>query len=251
MKIGICFSGGGARGAAHIGVLKALHERGLRPTVISGVSAGALVGAFYAAGYHPDEILRILVTSRVTGFLKLALHRMGFLSIETTAKFFKKYLPARFEDLRIPLVVNATEIQSGRMVFFERGELIRPLQASACIPVVFKPVRLDNELYVDGGVLNNLPVEPLQGRCDFIIGSHANPFGEHRQLKNFRQVLERTFNLTVAQNVSERRLQCDLLIEPAELAQYRVFELSKVEAIFQTGYRAAAQALDRLPLAAG
>src|SRR4051812_29128314 len=132
MKIGLALSGGGARGVAHLGVLKALLEHGIEPAMISGVSAGAIAGSLYAAGYQPDEILEIIISTKMFRFLRPAMSRVGILKMDRTDAIYLKYLTGNsFEALKIPLIVSATNLNRGETVYFDRGELIKPIQASS------------------------------------------------------------------------------------------------------------------------
>ena len=153
-KIGLVLSGGGARGFAHLGLIQALNEAGIFPDVISGTSAGALVGVLYADGYNPKEILKLMNAGSRFDLMRPALPREGLLQINGIAKILKTSLRAKsFSELKIPLFVSATDLNNGKAVYFSEGELLEPVIASASIPVLFQPVKINNISYVDGGVL--------------------------------------------------------------------------------------------------
>ncbi len=236
MKIGLVLSGGGARGITHLGALQAFDELGLRPSAISGTSAGAIVGALYAAGHAPKEILRLLIQTSFFKIFSLSSKFMGLLRMESTEKAYRQFLPEdNFAQLSIPLHVCATDLDRGESVYFSQGELIKPLQASSCIPFLFAPVSIDGKFYVDGGILNNLPVEPLLGQCDYLIGVHSNAVAELK-VSSLRDVLERTFLLAVNANIEHRKTKCDLFIEPPKMADYKAFDVKKADEIFTVGY---------------
>lgn len=238
MKIGIAFSGGGVRGVAHLGILKALEQFGIRPVMITGTSAGAIVGAFYAYGYRPEEILDFIKKTRLLRILRVSFTGKGLLTLEKTEHFFKSFLPTdSFEALKLPLHICATNVTSGKAAFFSKGELVKPVIASSAIPVLFTPVTIGKELYMDGGVVNNLPVEPLIGQCDKIIGLHCNPVDEHYKAGSMRNLLERTFILTISRNVAQRKHHCDLFLEPYELRRFGALEFSRIQEIFDLGYQ--------------
>ena len=156
-------SGGGARGFAHLGVIQALNEAGIYPDVISGTSAGALAGVLYADGYSPEEILKLMNSGSRLDFMRPAMPREGLLQINGIIKILKAHLKAKtFEELKIPLYVAATDLNNGKSVYFSEGNLLDPVIASASIPVLFQPVKINNISYVDGGVLDNLPVYPIR-----------------------------------------------------------------------------------------
>ncbi len=159
-NIGLVLSGGGARGFAHLGLMQALNEAGIFPDVISGTSAGALAGVLYADGYTPREILHLMNTGSRLDFMRPALPREGLLQIGGIIKILKSCLRAKtFEELKIPLYVTATDLNNGRAEYFSSGILLDPVIASASIPVLFQPVMINDIYYVDGGVLDNLPVK--------------------------------------------------------------------------------------------
>lgn len=139
--IGLVLSGGGARGFAHLGVMKALTELGIHISEISGTSAGAIAGSLFAAGYAPDQILEIIEETNVFDFLRPVFNKPGLSSMEKVEEVLSNYLSDdSFESLQIKLFVNATDLNSGEEIFFSSGPLIKPIVASACIPVIFSPV---------------------------------------------------------------------------------------------------------------
>ncbi len=238
MNVGLVLSGGGARGIAHLGVIKALLEQGIQIDRISGTSAGAIVGALFAHGYPPDEILKIIETAGFMRHLRPAWSRMGLLSLNTVVDLFRSFIPHdRFEELAIPLHVVAVDLNEGEQEIFDTGELIRPVLASCCLPGIFEPFTIHKRQFVDGGVLNNLPVEPLEHKVDFIIGSHCNPFGITRPITSMRGVVERSLILAVQAKTKERFAKCDLLIEPPQLADYDVRDLRRSRELFRIGYQ--------------
>ncbi len=237
MKTGIVLSGGGSRGMAHLGVIKALDELGVDIHIISGSSSGAIIGAMYSNGYSPDEIFQIVKDIRYLKILRPAISRTGLLKMDGAEMLYDKYITVnRFDALKIPLIVAATDVQLGKTAYFSEGALIRALMASSCIPIVFEPLRFEDRLYVDGGLLNNLPAQILVGKCDRIIGIHTNPVDEDFVVTNFKSMIERTFLLTINANAYPQRKYCDLFVEPPALKPYKVFDTGKLEEIFTIGY---------------
>lgn len=233
MKIGIVLSGGGIRGVAHLGVLMALQEKGIAISNIAGTSAGAIVGALYANGINPYEALQIFQETKLLKFIRPAFKSPALLNIENVANLLKTYLPHNsFENLKIPLTITATNFNEGKLVYFSEGELIRKILASSCIPGVFKPIELDGKFYVDGGVLNNFPVEPLIGKCDIIIGSSCNHLPVVNQFRNMKHVIERAAILSINHDMEEKKKCVDIMIEPKGLGETSVFDVKKAEEIF-------------------
>lgn len=244
-NIGLVLSGGGARGFAHVGVLKALNEAGIYPEVISGTSAGALVGVLYADGYKPEEIMQMMNSTSKLHYIRPTVPREGLLQISGIERILKDNLRARkFEDLNIPLFVTATDLNNGKVVYFSKGELLNPVIASASIPVLFTPVIIDNIHYVDGGVLDNLPLKPIEKKCRVIIGSFVNPTGYEKTVTSLVQIAERSFMLSMAREVMEKAEKFDLFIAPIELKDYKILDPEKAIEVHDIGYNATIRKLD-------
>jgi NTE family protein len=237
LKIGLALSGGGVRGISHLGVLKGLNEAGIVPTQISGSSAGAIAGAMYCQGFQPEEILKIIVETNFFKFMRPAISWKGILKMDTVESLFKIYLGHNdFAQLKTPLSVAATDINKGKVVYFSEGELIKPILASACIPGMFEPIVIGGKHLVDGGVLNNLPVEPLEGICDVVIGVNCNHLPVETNIRNIKNLIERSVIMSMNFNVYSRKSKCDFFIEAPGLAKYGVFDIKKAAQLFQAGY---------------
>jgi len=237
MKIGLALSGGGARGFAHLGVIKALEEIGVTIAEVSGTSAGAIAGAFYCYGYSPDEILSIISSQGFLKSVRPAWSWTGLLSMDGFKEVMLKYLPENsFESLKIPLTIAATEIRLGRVTYFDSGVLVPRVIASSSIPALFDPLMLDGYVYVDGGIMDNLPARPLVGKSDFIIGSHCNPVEQRFDIKNAKEVTERSLLIAINGNANHSKTHCNVVIEPVELGRYNTFDLSRGKEIFDIGY---------------
>ncbi len=238
MKIGVVLSGGGARGICHLGVLKALDEFGVKIDFLSGTSAGAITGSLYSYGYKPDEIANIISSTSLARSLKFAWKWTGLLSLDGLRELFIKYIPENsFDALKIPLTIAATDIRKGKIEYFSTGELIQPILASSCVPAVFNPIEIAGGLYVDGGVLDNLPVKGIADKCDFIIGSHCNFIRSDVDLKNFRTVIERSLLMAINGSTTTSKTLCNILIEPPDVGNFSGFDLSKTKEIFDVGYQ--------------
>lgn len=238
MKIGIALSGGGARGISHMGSLKAFDEFGIKPTALSGTSAGAIVGAMYAYGYTPEEMIKII---KGTGFLQLfrpAFRWTGILNLDGVKQYLAKLIKENtFECLSIPLTIAATDIAAGKVEYFKRGELLTPIMASCSIPGIFHPVTIDGKIYVDGGIVDNLPIKPLKRKVDYIIGLHCNPVEPGYEAKNIKEVVERSMLMAMYTGTKARMKKCDLVIEPKELSKFTVFDIGHAAEIYKIGYK--------------
>lgn len=239
MNIGLVLSGGGMRGVAHIGAIKALEEHNIIPTHIAGSSAGAIVGAMYAYGYDYKEILKFFQSIQLLDITKYAVNKPGLIDAEKFYNNFKAYLiEDNFSALKKELYITATDILNGKLDIFKKGELIRPVIASSAFPGVFAPVKINDNYYVDGGVLNNFPVKLLKKKCDLIIGVYVNGYEpiNIQNLKHSHNVVERAFKLKSVKDDLKKFKQCDMVIYPKDLGKYGTFDRRNSKAIFQLGY---------------
>lgn len=238
MKLGLSLSGGGARGISHVGVLKALDEEGIKVDMITGASAGAIAGAFYCYGYAPDEIFKIITSVKLYRYVRPALNRSGLLKMDPVEPVYRKFLPEDdFSVLKIPLVISATNLRRGTTEYFNSGKLIPALMASTSVPVIFNPVNINGEHYVDGGILNNLPIEPMIGFADRIIGVNCNPVSENYEVGNMRSLLERSLLMAINVNSYTKKSICDLFLEPPGLKMFGGLDFKKAGEMFDIGYQ--------------
>lgn len=156
---GLVLSGGGARGFAHIGVLKVLEREGFRPDLVAGTSMGAIIGALYAAGHSPDTIHEFSRSLRWIDLIDPNTFGPGLLKGDKLGKALAEVLPETFEELGLPLAVTTTDIESGQQVILREGDLVTAVRASSCFPGAFEPIEHQGRMLFDGGVVNNLPVE--------------------------------------------------------------------------------------------
>jgi len=244
--LGIALSGGGARGIAHIGVLQALEEHEIYPQHLAGASAGALVGVLYAAGYAPLDILHIFKESSLAKLFKVGLPTRGLSDNSYLIEVLKEHLDEdRFEALARCMHLSVTNLTTGQYEIHSEGPLFQLVAASAAIPILFQGSVIEEELYVDGGVLNNLPIEPLVGRCYPIVGVNVTPIQRKGGLDGMLEVGYRTFDLVMWGNVAPRLKQCDVVLEPSA-HQYAIFDIKSADEIYQLGYEAAMQQMPEI-----
>jgi len=239
-SVGLVLSGGGARGFAHVGVLKALNEAGIYPDVISGVSAGAIAGALIADGHDADEIMGMFKETKTYKYIEFIIPKSGLVKITGIAKILDQNLKAKtFEELKIPLFVTACDLTNGKIEYFYKGELLNRVLASSTVPVLFQPIKMDSKTFVDGGVMNNFPVEPIEKKCDLLIGVHVNPLGYVKDFTSMLSIAERAFHLCFSMNLGKKAKKCDIFIEPPELKDYKLLDVPKIKDIYQWGYKEA------------
>ncbi|MEI7596614.1 MAG: patatin-like phospholipase family protein [Bacteroidota bacterium] len=248
-NIGLVLSGGGVRGFAHLGAIKALSEHGIIPEVISGTSAGAVVAALYADGYTPDEIISLFNDRSFSKYFDICVPKMGLLKMSGLYRILTCSLKAKvFEDLNMPIFVCATNLNKGKSEYFCKGELLKPLLASSSIPVLFPPIEINGDLYNDGGVLDNLPLLPIIRKSKKLIGVFVNPVGTKKNIVGLKSIAERSFQLSISRNIPVKRLKFDLFIEPDKLSKFGVLEISKIQDVFSIGYEYTSELLEKTDL---
>lgn len=253
-SIGLVLSGGGSKGIAHAGAIKFLEEQNIRPHRIAGTSAGAIVGAMYAWGKTPDEILEFFKSVYLFQWRHFTFKKAGLIDSES----FKDYFHAIFKDaslaeLTIPTQITATDMVRGRLKIFESETKISDaLLASSAFPGIISPFEINGDLYSDGGILNHFPTDILQGQCENIIGVYVSPIQkiEAKDLNSIRAVTTRAFDILSANSDMQKFNICEWVIEPKQLSIYSTFEMNKakMDAIFKIGYEAAKSSFEKLNL---
>jgi NTE family protein len=238
-------SGGGARGFAHVGVLKALEEADIYPSAIAATSAGALVGAFIADGFTPDELKDIVLKN--VGFRSLIDWRhfgSSLISLNKIGDFMRKNLRhQRIEDLLIPFFPTATNFLDGSQGIFNKGNLVDAVLAASSIPAMFPPVMIENIPYVDGGLFNNLPIEPFLYQKDTVIAVHVNPIAPYDAKVNTAKLIDRALHLSFVPTIQAAAKGCHLFIEPSDLHAFGMFDAHKLGEIYEVGYKYAKELL--------
>lgn len=238
-KYGLTLSGGGVRGLAHVGVIRAMQERGLEADVISGASAGAIVGALYARGLSPDEMLDFFKGTELFRWDVLTWIKPGLIDTEKFYKVFHEIFPEDdFSSLDKRLKIVATDIVNGKPKIFDDGELIKPILASAAFPVVLSPVDIGGILYADGGIVNNFPVELVRDQCQTLIGVYVSTPKtlKPEDLDSTVEILLRAYHLNIANQSLSKMNMVDIPITPEELTDYNTFDTRHLQKIHDIGY---------------
>ena len=244
---GLVLSEGGFKGTAHIGIIKALNERDIYPDTISGVSAGAIVGALYADGINPPYMLAFCKETPLFKYNFFTIYKSGLFDTEKYYLFFSKYFEKdTFDALEKELFVTATDLQAGVPKVFCSGKLIRPLLACAALPPVFNPVTIDGRFYADGGIMNNFLLEPITNRADYIIGCYTSGMKEIGKtvLKNPLQLANLTNRLMLHANSREKLFATDILFRPTGLEYIKVLDKKGIDKAFLIGYDHASRYVD-------
>ena len=245
-SLGICLSGGGALGFAHIGVLQSLEDHDIFPTHIVGSSMGAIVGTLYAAGYSPAEMLQLVKDDKLYKITKLMTIRPTFLKsgLSTHAmlrSLIRELIPHNcFEQLKKKMHVCVVNLNTAEWEIVSTGnELDKWVAASATIPGVFETIKDGETFYVDGGVLNNMPAQGIAEFCQTIIGVDVIPHIVPTELKKPIDALAFSVRAMQHQNSKAGRDLCRFIIEPQAITEFHEFSFDAYQAIYQYGYSAA------------
>jgi NTE family protein len=279
-KIGLVLSGGGARGFAHIGVLKVLEEVGIKVDLITGTSMGSIVGGFYAIGYDAKTIERLVLEQNWNKLLNDDISRLDISMSEKkeSSKYVGSFpiyehgvnLPSgllagqnismllsrlswpvhhvqNFDEFYIPFRCVATDIVTGEAVVLKSGYLPDVIRASMAIPSVFTPVEIDGRLLVDGGLVMNFPVEEaLSMGADIIIGVDVGtPLQPREKLRSFADIMLQALNFQSAIVTEEQASKCNILIKP-DLAGYTIADFNSADSLIALGESAARKMLPEL-----
>ena len=170
-KVGIALSGGAVRGLSHIGILKVLEREKVYINFIAGTSIGALIGALYASGIKIDEIEQIVKTAKWRELVDFTIPKIGLIAGKKVEDYIKKILKnKKFEELSIPLSIVATDLNTGEKIIFNTGDVIKAIRASISVPGIFEPILDNNSIFVDGGLVDPIPVDIVKGMgADIVI----------------------------------------------------------------------------------
>ena len=248
-NLGVVFSGGGALGLAHIGAIKALEEYNIEPAYVAGTSMGAIIGVMYAAGYTADEIMEIVKEKRLykVGHLmtwQSAYWNQGMSTQKTLLQELREFVPHNsFDSLQRRFMVCVTNVETGMPEYRqEGGNLIEFVAASASIPAVFEPIVIDRVRYVDGGIVDNLPVKALRAQLKSpwmkVIAIDVLPFIENFDAKNSIDMATWGLRLMQHKNAEPNRASADYLIDCWALTEYHEFDFKYYKEIYQYGYDA-------------
>ena len=263
MKFGLVLSGGGARGLAHIGVLKALEENGITPDIITGTSMGGMIGAPYALGYDAktisDFVMKINPNNFMEGnnlsefqrFTKVfnvveqgvkLFTKLGFDSGEKLRQAFKEATFNKdFDDLKIPFACTAVDLITGRVVVLNKGKIYEAMYATGAIAPFLEPYKKDGMLLMDGGLIDNAPVDVARDMgADKVLVIDVNPLQTLVKKNKFKNALDlglRALNIAMDTLYLERLAQADFLIQIP--IKCDTLDFSHIEEVIKIGYRIA------------
>ena len=247
--IGLALSGGSTYGAAHVGVMQVLEENGIHPHIITGTSAGALVGAAYCAGVPLKEIESLFFTMSWPTLLKLSiLNPLSIFDTQPMEEFLRKKIgDIEFKDLKIPFATVACDIHTGERVVLDSGSVAHAVRASAAIPGLFSPVEIEGRLLVDGGIVDNLPVDLVRSMgADYVIASDVSKRGvNNKKPENAFEILLAMTYIMQARAALPNADQSECYIRP-QISQYSPWGFKDAPRMLDAGREAARSVLPKL-----
>ncbi len=241
-NIGLALGGGGARGLCQIAFCQAMDELGVRPSIISGTSMGAIVGAFYAAGVSGQAMYDLLQQMGLRELSRLIdfsfFRKSSLIRGKAVQKFFWEHIPKRrFEELDVPLKVVATDYWRQQQMIFQQGDLIAAVRASMSVPGIFEPMVIGDMVLTDGGAVNPVPHDIIRGECDFLIAIDVTgqvQATRHAQIPSIFDSVMTTFQTMETSLASFKRqvYPVDLYVKP-KLTNIGVLDFIKERLIFE------------------
>ncbi|MTB51247.1 patatin-like phospholipase family protein [Lewinella sp. W8] len=253
-KLHLTLSGGGARGAAHIGVIRALQEEGIEIAQVAGVSAGSIVGMLVAAGLRADEMMLFIREFSLYNMLHLGLPSLGVTDLLKLKEHLATVAPNNdFLGLKIPFFVGVTNLNTGQGEIHSSGPLHDLVAASCAIPFVFKPEPIGEYLYADGGITNNMVVAPLLDPQAVVLGVNVIPQMTipTDKIDSMYAVLKRTFNLSIMANTKYSIEQCRHVIYPIQTDEFGIFDTDHLDTLHDLGYAEAKRQMGEIKASLG
>lgn len=234
---GVALGGGAVLGVAHIGILRALEEADIEIKYLSGTSIGAFVAAFYAFGIPLDEIESIAKELEWMDITDISLSKFALLSNAKIGELISAHIGNKnIEDAKIKLGIVSTNVASGEKVVFTKGSICDAVMASTCIPGIFHPIEIEGQLYVDGGIVENVPAATVKNMgADFVIGVDLNAHHQYGKPENILDVILNSFHYLMKQNAKIQSSNSDIMICP-NLSGFNRSDMSQTEALVKKGY---------------
>ena len=249
IRIGLALSGGATKAVAHVGVLKALAESGIVVESLTGTSGGSIVAALFATGRTIPELERIALSMSWKQMAQVTFSRLGFLSSDRIERYLVSVMgDVRFEDLALPLAVVATNLVTGRAHVFRHGRVALACRASCSIPQIYKPVEIDGEYFVDGGLVEELPLAALRSEFAPSIAVGVNLVAEGGGFKRPRHVFHLAWRLgVIVSRASARAMEQygDVIVRP-QLEKYSGAHFRAIPEMMDEGYRSGLAAADEI-----
>ncbi|UFJ42066.1 patatin-like phospholipase family protein [Brevibacillus humidisoli] len=246
-KVGLALGAGGARGLAHIGVLKAFEDRHVPVDFVAGSSMGSFIGALYANGIQPHMMEKLALHLKRKHWLDITVPNLGFVAGEKVKQLIQLLTHGKkIEELKIPLAVVATDIETGERVVFREGPIDQAVRASISIPGIFVPERVGDRLLVDGGVIDRVPITVAREMgADIVIAVDVAQFDVKIEVNSIFDVIAQTIDVMEREILRHRMLSADMVIRP-NVGHYSSIAYSGVAEIIAEGERMALEHVEQI-----
>ncbi|ALS28742.1 patatin-like phospholipase [Paenibacillus sp. 32O-W] len=253
-KVGLVLGGGAVRGLAHLGVLKVFERHRIPIDRIAGTSMGGAIGGLYAAGVLPDTLEHFIQMTPKYRLIDIGIRKRGLIAGNSIYAAVNKLLSeqgkhsVRIEDLPMKFKAVSVDLMEGKQVIFDKGDLLMALRATTAFPGIFSPLMYEGMMLVDGGVLNNLPVEELdRENVQLVIAVDVAREHEKKPPRNFIEVVYRSYSLMTAERKRSSLRLADVVIRP-EVGHIPAFDFTKWQECIEAGEEAAERIIDELKL---
>lgn len=246
-KIGLALGSGGARGFAHLGVLKVLKDEGISIDLIAGSSMGAVVGTFFASGISIERLYQFALAFKRKYYLDYTVPKMGFISGNRVKELIRLFTHQKtFEELDIPVAVVATDLYDGKKVIFKKGSVADAVRASIAIPGIFVPEKIDGRLLVDGGVVDRVPVSVVKEMgADIVIAVDVSHVKRNEDITSIFDVILQSLDIMQDELVHHREIASDVMIRP-HVEQYSSRAFTNIKDIIEIGEYEAKQHVNKI-----
>lgn len=246
-KIGLALGSGGARGFAHLGVIKVLRDEGIPIDMIAGSSMGAMVGCFYGAGLDVDRLYKLSRAFKRKYYLDFTVPKMGFIAGKRVKELIRIFTHGKnIQDLDIPMAIVATDLVSGDKVVFKEGPIADAVRASIAIPGIFTPEKLDGRLLIDGGVIDRIPVSVVKEMgADIIIAVDVSHVKTNAEITSIFDVIMQSIDIMQMELVATREIASDIMIKPrVEMYSSRAF--TNIDDIILNGEKETVKQIEKI-----
>ncbi|MDD2573251.1 MAG: patatin-like phospholipase family protein [Bacillota bacterium] len=246
-KLGLALGSGAARGFAHLGVLQALEERGIDVDYISGCSIGALLGALYCSGMSVVEIIDLAMDLEPWDWIDISVPKKGLVQGRKLEQLIKRYTGGkRFDQLKKPLTVVATDLCTGERVIFDSGPVYKAVRASVAIPGIIAPLELDGRILADGGLVDPVPVNLVKNMgAEYTVGVNLGSWIEDKKMGNIYDIIIQSIDILQNEILMLKGIDADLIISPY-LKDINPVTFNQVEECIHSGRKAALEVMEQL-----
>lgn len=246
-KVGLALGSGGARGFAHLGVIKVLVEEGIPIDLIAGSSMGAMVACFYGAGIEMEQLYKLSTSFKRKYYLDFTVPKMGFIAGKRVKELIRIFTKGKnIEELNIPVGVVATDLMTGEKIIFKEGPIADAVRASIAIPGIFVPEKWNGRILVDGGVIDRIPVSVVKEMgADIVIAIDVSQVKRNEEISSIYDVIMQSIDIMQKELVSNREFASDIMIRP-KVDMYSSRAFTNIKEIIEIGENEARKEIDNI-----